>query len=128
MLRIAHLDHWVLTVQDLVATCQFYSNLGMEIVTFDSGRTALQFGHQKINLHQVGAELEPHARYPQPGSADLCFLLETPLEGAIAHLQAQGIPILLGPVLRTGATGSIASIYLRDPDGNLVELASPVSI
>ncbi|HEY9763554.1 MAG TPA: VOC family protein [Trichocoleus sp.] len=124
MLRIAQLDHLVLTVNDLAATCQFYSDLGMEVITFGSGRTALQFGQQKINLHLVGAEIAPHAHCPQAGSADLCFLVETPLVDAIAHLQARGIPILLGPVLRTGAAGPVESIYLRDPDGNLVELAS----
>lgn len=126
MLQIAHLDHLVLTVRELTATCQFYRNLGMEIVTFGPGRTALQFGQQKINLHQVGAEIQPHAFCPQPGSADICFLLETPLVDAIAHLESCGIPILLGPVRRTGATGPIESIYVRDPDNNLVELASRV--
>lgn len=128
MLQISHLDHLVLTVQTLEATCQFYHQvLGMTVIPFDAGRLALQFGAQKINLHLAGAEFAPHARQPQPGSADLCLLLATPLSEAIAYLQALNIPILEGPVQRTGATGPIQSIYLHDPDGNLIELAVPLA-
>ncbi|MBD0334283.1 MAG: VOC family protein [Cyanobacteria bacterium Co-bin13] len=129
MVQISHLDHWVLTVRDIEATCRFYSQvLGMAVITFGNNRKALQFGHQKINLHQAGAEIQPHADCPQPGSADFCLMLVTPLEGAIAHLHALNIAILVGPVQRTGATGPIQSIYLRDPDGNLIELACPLSV
>ena len=98
----------------------------MEAVTFGEGRQALRFGEQKINLHEVGNELEPGARAPQPGSADLCFLTQTPLEEVITQLERCGIAIELGPVLRTGATGPIRSIYFRDPDDNLLELANRV--
>ncbi len=124
-MRITALDHLVLTVKDLDATCDFYSRvLGMEVVVFGNGRKALHFGQQKINLHQAGREFEPKAAHPTPGSADLCFLIETPLEEAIQHIQNLGIPILEGPVARTGATGPITSIYLRDPDHNLIEIAT----
>jgi catechol 2,3-dioxygenase-like lactoylglutathione lyase family enzyme len=96
----------------------------MEVVTFGGGRRALAFGEQKINLHQHGAEFEPKAHHPTPGSADLCFLTETPLDEVICHLGDCGVPVLEGPVLRTGATGPIRSVYLRDPDGNLVEVSN----
>lgn len=125
-LQISGLDHLVLTVSDLNRSCQFYQQaLGMSRVRFGDRRTALCFGSQKINLHLAGAEVAPHARCPLPGSADLCLLLATPLEAAIAHLQALNIPLIAGPVERTGATGPIISIYLHDPDGNLIELAVP---
>jgi catechol 2,3-dioxygenase-like lactoylglutathione lyase family enzyme len=127
MITIDHLDHLVLTVQDLDATCDFYARvLGMEVITFDAGRKALQFGNQKINLHQVGAEFEPKAAYPTPGSADLCFIAATPLETVLEHLQAQGIIPETDIVERTGAVGKIRSIYLRDPDANLIELSNYV--
>ena len=131
---IDHLDHLVLTVTDLDATCEFYSRvLGMEAVTFSTGasggilageRRALVFGGQKINLHLAGAEFEPRAHRPTPGSADLCFITETPLEEVIAHLDGAGVRIEEGPVPRTGAVGPITSIYFRDPDGNLIEVAN----
>ena len=124
-IAIQKLDHLVLTVQNLSLTCEFYTHaLGMQVVTFAEGRKALQFGIQKINLHEVGKEFEPQALRPTPGSSDLCFLTETPLETAITHLQACGIPIVQGPVERTGAMGAIASIYIRDPDGNLIEISN----
>jgi catechol 2,3-dioxygenase-like lactoylglutathione lyase family enzyme len=124
-MQIDHLDHLVLTVQDIQATCEFYSRvLGMEVVTFAEGRKALQFGNQKINLHQKGKEIDPKAQHPTPGSADLCFLASTPIEDVIAHLQSCNVFILLGPVQRTGATKSLTSIYFRDPDGNLLEVSN----
>jgi len=124
-MKIAGLDHLVLTVTDLERTLAFYTrNLGMEPIRFGDNRHALRFGRQKINLHLAGAEITPHAASPVPGAADLCLLLETPLEEAIDELRANGVPILLGPVERTGACGPLRSIYLRDPDGNLIELAS----
>lgn len=126
--RITALDHLVLTVADLDATVRFYTRaLGMTAETFraDDGteRSALKFGHQKINLHRAGAEFEPKARAPGPGSGDLCFLTETPLARWQEHLEAAGVVVELGPVPRTGATGPLASIYIRDPDGNLIEIA-----
>ncbi len=124
-MQIDHLDHLVLTVADLDATVDFYTRvLGMQAVTFGEGRQALTFGSQKINLHQVGREFEPKAERPTPGSADLCFIVATPLEQVIAHLEAQQVAIVEGPVKRTGATGPIRSVYLRDPDSNLIELSN----
>ena len=124
---VASLDHLVLTVADIARTCDFYTRaLGMTVVRFGAGRVALQFGRQKINLHQADRTFDPKAAVPTPGSADLCFLLAGSLEDAAAHLAALGIAIEEGPVERTGATGPILSIYLRDPDGNLVELATPL--
>lgn len=123
-MKIDSLDHLVLTVRDVEASCLFYSTvLGMEIVTFGAGRKALAFGAQKINLHQAGHEITPHATAPLPGSADLCFLTQTPIPEVIAHLQNADVPILEGPVERTGARGKILSVYFRDPDGNLLEVS-----
>ncbi len=121
---INSLDHLVLTVRDLDATVRFYvEGLGMELREFGEGRKALHFGIQKINLHVAGHEFEPKAAHPTPGSADLCFLCERPLEEIANRLAALSYPIIEGPVARTGATGPIRSIYTRDPDGNLVEVA-----
>jgi catechol 2,3-dioxygenase-like lactoylglutathione lyase family enzyme len=115
---ITDLDHLVLTVRDLAATRRFYMDgLGMRLVTFDQGRQALHFGSHKINLHVAGHEFEPKADVPTPGSADLCFLVDA--------LDVEGLDVLEGPVERTGATGTILSVYVRDPDGNLVELSVP---
>jgi catechol 2,3-dioxygenase-like lactoylglutathione lyase family enzyme len=122
---IDRLDHLVLTVRDLEATTDFYQRaLGMRRETFGAGRVALHFGRQKINLHQAGGEFDPKAVRPTPGSADLCFITETPIEAVQAHLEACGIAIEEGPVARTGAQGPIVSLYLRDPDGNLIEVSN----
>ena len=124
-MKISHLDHLVLTVADIKTTCQFYqSALNFEVITFGENRKALQFGHQKINLHQVGKEFEPKAYHPTVGSADLCFTAETPLEEVIKHLQQLNIKIVEGPIQRTGAVGKIVSVYLRDPDQNLIEISN----
>lgn len=124
---IAALDHLVLTVADIARTGDFYTRaLGMRIERFGAGRVALHFGRQKINLHQQDRTFAPKAAMPTPGSADLCFLLAGTLEAAMAHLAALNIPIEQGPVERAGARGPIRSIYLRDPDGNLIELATPL--
>lgn len=123
---IDHLDHLVLTTYDLPACLHFYVDvLGMQQQTFGQGRTALLFGNQKINLHQRGRELEPRAHLPVPGALDLCFIAAIPLDEVIARLNAAGIPILEGPVMRTGATGRIRSVYVRDPDLNLIEISEP---
>ncbi|ESK56125.1 MAG: VOC family protein [Acinetobacter sp.] len=124
-MKISHLDHLVLTVADIEISCQFYqSALNFEVITFGENRKALQFGSQKINLHQVGKEFEPKAFRPTSGSADLCFIAETPLKDVIAHLHALNIEIVEGPIERTGAIGKILSIYLRDPDQNLIEISN----
>jgi catechol 2,3-dioxygenase-like lactoylglutathione lyase family enzyme len=126
-MRIDRLDHLVLTVADVEATCAFYRDvLGMTVVTFGAGRRALAFGRQKINLHETGREIDPKAERPTPGSADLCLVAATALETVIAELVAHGVAIVEGPVPRTGATGPIRSVYIRDPDANLVEIATYV--
>ncbi|PYM41590.1 MAG: hypothetical protein DME12_11000 [Candidatus Rokuibacteriota bacterium] len=123
-MMLDRLDDLVLTVRDPAATCNFYRGvLGMEIVTYGQGRVALRFGSQKINLHPAGREFEPKAERPTPGSGDLCFLTDEPLEAWSTRLAEHGVPLLEGPVKRTGALGPIESIYLRDPDGNLLEIA-----
>ncbi|MDB5339400.1 MAG: glyoxalase [Planctomycetaceae bacterium] len=127
-MQIDRLDHLVLTVQDINATCDFYQRvLGMQVVTFGAGRRALAFGQSKINLHQAGQEFEPKAQRPTPGSADLCFISDSPLTEVIAHLHSCEIAILKGPVRRTGALGPIESVYFRDPDLNLIEVSNYVS-
>jgi len=124
-MKVTALDHLVLTVRDPDATIAFYTRvLGMEALTFGNGRRALAFGTQKINLHQAGAELEPKAAHPVPGSADLCLLTTESPAAVVAHLAACGVPVELGPVERTGARGPIISVYFRDPDGNLLEVSS----
>jgi len=124
-MKIRHLDHLVMTVADIESSCKFYlSALNFEVIDFGENRKAVQFGNQKINLHQVGKEFEPKALRPTSGSADLCFIAETPLNEVIAHLQAQQIEIIEGPIERTGAMGKILSVYLRDPDQNLIEISN----
>jgi catechol 2,3-dioxygenase-like lactoylglutathione lyase family enzyme len=123
--RVDRLDHLVLTVADIGATVGFYTRvLGMKAVTFGPGRTALTFGTSKINLHEAGKEFEPKARRPTPGSADICLIVEDGIAEVMAELAAAGVGIEEGPVPRTGATGPITSCYLRDPDGNLIELSN----
>jgi catechol 2,3-dioxygenase-like lactoylglutathione lyase family enzyme len=125
MIAIDHLDHLVLTVASIERTCDFYVRaLGMRVETFAEGRVALRFGRQKINLHEVGHEFSPRARFAVAGAADLCFLASTPLEDVEAHLARIGVDIEVGPVPRMGATGTLISLYVRDPDGNLIEIAN----
>ena len=124
-MEISHLDHLVLTVADIAATCAFYDQvLGMDINQTEEGRFSLHFGHQKINLHQQGKEFEPKANLPTPGSADLCFITKTPLHRVIQDLQDHAINVFEGPVERTGASGTILSVYFRDPDQNLIEVSN----
>jgi len=123
--RIDRLDHLVLTVASIEAAAEFYTRvLGMGVVTFGAGRTAMTFGNSKINLHEAGKEFEPKARRPTPGSADICLIVEDGITEVMAELAAAGVDTEEGPVPRTGATGPITSCYLRDPDGNLIELSN----
>ncbi|KPA89337.1 MULTISPECIES: VOC family protein [Pseudomonas] len=125
---IDHLDHLVLTTFDVEACKDFYLRvLGMSLETFGQGRLAFRFGNQKINVHVRGQEFEPKAHLPVPGALDLCFIASQGLDAVIAHLQAQQWPIVEGPVQRTGATGPIRSVYVRDPDLNLIEISEPLS-
>lgn len=121
--RVLSIDHVVLTVRDLEATVAFYEALGMRREHFEGDRVALRFGEQKLNLHAAGAERRPHARAPAPGSADLCLLVADEPEALAGALADAGIAVELGPVRRSGATGPLISLYVRDPDGNLVELS-----
>lgn len=128
MIKYMGLDHLVLTVNSIAKSIEFYTTiLGMEEITFGEGRKALRYGNQKINLHERGKEFEPKAAHPVPGSADLCFLLSTPLEEVIERINQHQVPIIEGPVMRTGAKAKIRSIYLRDPDQNLIELSNDAS-
>jgi catechol 2,3-dioxygenase-like lactoylglutathione lyase family enzyme len=121
-MKIERLDHLVLTVRNVEDACHFYSTvLGMEIVFFESGQRALSFGNQKINLHEAGSEITPHAGHPTVGSADLCFISDTPLPAVVEHLRPFGVKVE-GPADHMGANGKIRSIYFRDPDNNLIEV------
>ncbi len=124
-MRVRRLDHLVLTVRDIETTVAFYERvLGMRRVDFAAGtRVALAFGEQKLNLHAHGSEFLPNARAARPGSADLCLLVETPLDEVLAHLESQGVELEYGPDEADGATGPLWSVWIRDPDGNLIELA-----
>ncbi|WP_174551806.1 VOC family protein [Herbidospora mongoliensis] len=124
-IRIDRLDHFVLTVADIPRAIAFYRDvLGMDAVTFGEGRDSLHFGASKINLHQAGHEFSPHALNPAPGTADLCLITTSPPARVAARLKAHGIEIEEGPVRKTGALGPMTSLYVRDPDQNLIEVAS----
>ena len=126
---IDHLDHLVLTTAREAECVDFYTRvLGMQLESFIGGtppveRRAFKFGNQKINLHVQGKEFEPKAHLPVPGALDLCFIVQIPIEEVVARLQACNWPIVEGPVVRTGATAKIRSVYVRDPDFNLIELS-----
>ncbi|MEO0839857.1 MAG: VOC family protein [Cyanobacteria bacterium J06643_5] len=122
---ISRIDHFVLTVRNIEATINFYHQvLGMEVVNFGENRKALRFGEQKINLHEIGKEFEPKALHPTPGSADICFISDEPVTQIKNHIIGCGIDVLEGPVIRTGSAGTIESIYIRDLDGNLIEISN----
>jgi catechol 2,3-dioxygenase-like lactoylglutathione lyase family enzyme len=121
---IDHLDHVVLTTAHTRECIDFYTRvLGMELERFGEGRMALRFGTQKINLHEKGREFEPKATTPAPGALDVCFIASVPLDEVIARLAAERVPVLEGPVMKTGACYPIRSVYVRDPDGNLIEIS-----
>lgn len=122
---VTHIDHLVMTVSDIDAACEFYNRvLGLEIDHFGTDRRALKVGKQKINIHQIDKVIEPRAKCPGVGAADLCFITTTGINDVVARLEELDIVIELGPVLRTGCQGSMMSIYFRDLDGNLIEIAS----
>jgi catechol 2,3-dioxygenase-like lactoylglutathione lyase family enzyme len=124
-MKIIGLDHMVLTVGDMERSCDFYRKvLGLEIAIFEGGRRALTFGSQKINLHQAGEEIKPNAPAAQPGTGDLCFVTETPIDEVVETLNTFLVEIVLGPTAQNGARGPMRSVYFRDPDGNLVEVAN----
>ena len=121
---IGHLDHLVLTTRQRERCIDFYTRvLGMRLETFGAGRVAFKYGAQKINLHEYGKEFLPKAAHPTPGSLDLCFIASIPLDEVMARLAQLEVPIEAGPVARTGANWPIRSLYLRDPDGNLIEIS-----
>jgi catechol 2,3-dioxygenase-like lactoylglutathione lyase family enzyme len=127
---IDHIDHIVLTTRDRQGCVRFYTEvLGMKLVSFKTPteeRLALSFGNQKINVHEWGKEFTPRAHVAAPGTLDLCFIAAVPLEEVMNRLARMGIPILDGPVMKTGATGPIRSVYVRDPDLNLIEISVSV--
>jgi catechol 2,3-dioxygenase-like lactoylglutathione lyase family enzyme len=128
LVQISHLDHLVLTVASIERSSSFYARvLGMMPERFGTAevpRHALKFGTQKINLHQVGAVVDRNVRHATPGSADLCLITVTPIDAVIAHLKQCNVPLIEGPVKRTGANGPIMSVYFYDPDENLIEVAN----
>ena len=125
---IDRIDHIVMTVKSIDATCAFYERvLGMQRMTFAGGRYALAFGRQKINLHEAGREFEPKAHVAVPGTLDICLITTTPLAAVIEHVSRCDVPIIEGPVSKTGATGAIRSVYFRDPDQNLIEVSNYVT-
>jgi len=128
MHMIDHIDHIVVTTTDEAACIRFYTDvMGMALETFGGGRKAFRFGNQKINLHVKGREYEPKAHLPVPGALDLCFIASVPLDQVIARLAALGVPVVEGPVMRTGAVSKLRSVYLRDPDLNLIEISEQVA-
>lgn len=123
---IKSMDHLVLTTRDVEKCVDFYTRvLGMTLEFFGQGRRALRFGEQKINLHDQSTVTDNYAAHPTPGSLDICFLADRPLDEVIAQLHAAGVPIELGPIARTGARFTLRSVYVRDPDRNLIEISEP---
>lgn len=118
------IDHVVIYAADIDETAAFYESVGMERETFADGRVAVTFGDAKINLHAAGDEYVPHARAPTSGAADFCLVVDDPPTAVVDHLEAAGVDVVEGPVEKTGALGEMTSVYVRDPDGNLVEFAS----
>jgi catechol 2,3-dioxygenase-like lactoylglutathione lyase family enzyme len=130
-MQIDRIDHFVLTVANIETTCAFYTRvLGMQVTRFESmgtARVAVTFGRQKINLHQADAVPDPNVLKPTPGSADFCLITDTPIDDVLAHLRREQVDVILGPVIRTGSTGKMNSVYVRDPDLNLVEISNYIA-
>lgn len=125
---IKSIDHIVITTANLERCLEFYTGvLGMQLERFGAGRLALRFGDHKFNVHPPGFDAGIKARTPTPGSLDICFLADVPLDEVVARLQGHGVPIEEGPIERTGARFAIRSVYVRDPDGNLIEISEPVN-
>jgi len=123
-INVTHIDHLVLTVTDMETTCRFYREvLGMTLIEYGNNRKALGFGAQKINLHAKDDNIQPAADKPTPGAMDLCFISDSPIQEIIAQLEQQNISLIAGPVTRHGAQGAMESVYIRDPDNNLIEIA-----
>ena len=121
---IERIDHFVMSVNSIDSAISFYGGiLGITIHTFGDNRTALLIGSQKINLHEKDKSFKPHAKYPTVGSADICFIIQGSMEDMLIHLNQHGISVEKGPVIRSGARHSLISIYIRDPDDNLIELS-----
>ncbi len=121
---IERIDHFVLTVRSLETTLGFYERvLGFTRELLPGRPAALKFGQHKINVHEAGRSFEPKAAHPMPGAADFCLITRRPIDDVVAHLRSSGVAIELGPVARTGALGAMTSIYFRDPDENLIEIA-----
>jgi catechol 2,3-dioxygenase-like lactoylglutathione lyase family enzyme len=121
---IDHIDHIVLTTRDREGCIRFYTQvLGMKLEKFGDNRLALTFGNQKINLHEWGREFTPRAHVAAPGTLDLCFIAAIGLDEVIGRLKRHNVPIIEGPVAKTGAVGPIRSVYVRDPDLNLLEIS-----
>lgn len=123
-MKLTGIDHFVLTTEDVEASCAFYENLGAEVVTFGDDRRAIRFGEQKVNLHPVDNDIDLVAAEPTPGGGDFCLITETAIEEIERQLHTRDIEVIEGPVERPGATGPITSVYFRDPDGNLVEIGT----
>jgi catechol 2,3-dioxygenase-like lactoylglutathione lyase family enzyme len=124
-IRLSHIDHIVLTVKNIEETCHFYHNiLGVEVVTFDQGRKALKFGNQKINLHELSGDFHPKALAPAYGSGDICLISHNSINQVTLELKQKNVEIIEGPVERMGANGKMLSVYIRDPDGNLIEISN----
>ena len=127
-MAIVRLDYLVLTANNINITTDFYRHyFGIETINFQDGRAALKIGHQKINLNEVDHETDPKAAYPTPGSGDICLISDTPIDNLLDEFEKNNLPIVLGPVIRTGAEGKIRSIYVRDPDQNLIEISNYIN-
>ena len=127
-MAIVRIDHLVLTVNNINVTTDFYRHyFGIETINLQDGRAALKIGLQKINLHEVDHETDPKAAYPTPGSGDICLISDKPIDNLLDEFEKNNLPIVLGPVIRTGAEGKIRSIYVRDPDQNLIEISNYIN-
>ncbi len=124
-MKVHSIDHIVMTVKSIEKSCKFYQEcLGLEIITFQNDRKALKCGNQKINLHEIGHEFDPKAKNASKGTVDICLIVENPIAEIVKDFEKKGVEIIEGPIKRTGATHKLLSIYVFDPDGNLIELSN----